>query len=248
MLEDRINNHYDTLSENDFYVLDYVQSNIKACQDMTINELSKKSATSRSSILRLTQKLGFSGFSEFKYSLKHERTESESELCYFEQTKQDLDMTDKLFHSIEKEPIYRTIKQARFIYGFATGWGQRNALEELKRYFLSMNVPIYLIPATTELNMVLDHLTEDDLVIFISLSGDVDYITKELKTLSVRHIPTLSITSLKNNHLQEQSAHHLYYQSTDLGYRFGAEHKSFIGLQLLIDLLYRGYLNYLGQD
>lgn len=244
MLKDLINKYYDQLSNNDFYVLDYVLSHLDQCATMTINELSKKCATSKSSILRLTQKLGFSGYSEFKFSLKHEVKESMTVDDFFQLSQKDIKLTEKLFHKIDKTPIYRAIEQAETLYGFATGWGQRNALEELSRYLVSCEKTLYIIPAATELNIAISRIKPTDLIIFISLSGDVENIIHELKALSIRQIPTLSITSFKNNHLAELSTYHLYYTTSDLGYHFGVEQKSFIGLQYIIDLLFRGYLNY----
>ncbi len=67
-----INKHYEQLNENDLYMLRYILEHKLECQDMSIIQLSKKINMSTSSILRMTQKLGFSGYSEFKFALKNE--------------------------------------------------------------------------------------------------------------------------------------------------------------------------------
>ncbi|WP_017473573.1 MurR/RpiR family transcriptional regulator [Amphibacillus jilinensis] len=244
MLKDLINTHYDQLSDNDFYVLDFVQSHHAQCSSMTINELSNACSISKSSILRLSQKLGFSGYSEFKFSLKREIQNVDKSSDFYALSHKDIQFTEQLYNKIDKNPIFNGIDKADSIYGFATGWGQRNALEELSRYLISCGKPMHIIPAATELNIVLSKIKPTDLVIFISLSGDVENIITVLKSLAIRAIPTLSITSFKNNHLAELSHYHLYYQSTDLGTYYGVEQKSFIGLQVMIDLLFRGFLQY----
>ena len=70
-LEGIINEHFNELNENEKAIIEYIIKNKANCQEMTIIELAKETLTSKSSILRLTQKLGFSGYSEFKYSIRN---------------------------------------------------------------------------------------------------------------------------------------------------------------------------------
>lgn len=69
-LEMLINKHYDDLNENDLSTLHYIIVHKKKCLNMSITDLSTYCNISKSSILRTTQKLGFSGFSEFNMRLK----------------------------------------------------------------------------------------------------------------------------------------------------------------------------------
>lgn len=244
MFQALIHKHADELTDNDYYILDYIERHPNDTQKMTIIALSDACMTSKSTILRLTQKLGFSGFSEFKYYLKEHATKEENPSDLFELSRYDVDYTCQLFEEMEKQPIYECIDRAHKLYGFATGFGQENALRELKRYLFTSGKHLYHLPALTEFQMALKEMTTDDFVMLISLSGDVNPILNDLKRLKAKGIPTLSITSFKNNHLAEHSTYHLYYQSTDLGTFNGHMQKSFIGLQVLIDLLFRGFLDY----
>lgn len=244
MFQALIHKHADVLTDNDYYILDYIERHPDEAKKMTIIALSDACMTSKSTILRLTQKLGFSGFSEFKYFLKEHTVKEDTPSDLFELSRYDIDYTIQLFEEIDKRPIYELIDQSKTLYGFATGFGQENALRELKRYLFTSGKHLYHLPALTEFQMALKEMTEDDLVILISLSGDVNPILNDLKRLKAKGIPTLSITSFKNNHLAEHSSYHLYYQSMDLGIFNEHKQKSFIGLQVLIDLLFRGYLNF----
>lgn len=71
-LEELINKNYNKLNENDFLVLNYIQTHKKECCDIAIEDLAKKCSISRATISRLAQKLSFSGFREFKMRLKLE--------------------------------------------------------------------------------------------------------------------------------------------------------------------------------
>lgn len=245
MIKDLMNKHYDKLTENDLDVLQYVLNHIDACSNMSILELAKVCAMSKSSILRMTQKLGFSGYSEFKYSLKNEQqTIERHHPNLFEVQIEEVEMTRKLFKNIQMESIYQHIYHAETIYGYATGWGQKNALEELSRNLTACDKKMFIIPAEREFDILLSRIKEKDLVIIISLSGDVNNIMNSVRQLSFQGVPTLSITSFKNNKLAELSTYNVYYESTKLGKYFGFEHRSFIGLFSILDLIYRGYLNF----
>lgn len=246
MLHELVNRHAEHLSDNDYHIIDYIDHHTDAVKDMTITELSGHCNISKSSILRLTKKLGFSGFSEFKFYLREAQADNQKTTAgnVFQSSEQDIKRTVQLFENQAKEKIYERIDQADTIYAYGSGWGQQNALQELNRYLISMGKHIFLIPSLKELQVSARHMTPSDLVIFVSLSGDLAEITSDLKKISHSGVPTLSITSFKNNHLAELSTYQLYFQSTDFGFAFGVDHKSFIGLHMLIDQLVRGFLSY----
>ncbi|WP_462225186.1 MurR/RpiR family transcriptional regulator [Alkalibacterium sp.] len=244
MLHELINKYAEFLTDNDYHILSYVEKEPERVANMTIMELSQQCNMSKSSILRMTKKLGFSGYSEFKYYLKESSAKNDSSGNVFELSENDIKRTVQLFDNQDKQPIYSLIDEAETIYAYGTGWGQQNALQELSRYLLSMDKRVYLIPSLRELQVASKNMSSDDLVIIASLSGDLDEVTSDLKKISHQGVPTLSITSFKNNHLAELSTYQLYFQSTDFGFAYNVAHKSFIGLHAIIDLLVRGYLDY----
>lgn len=244
MLHELINKYAEFLTDNDYHILSYVEKEPERVANMTIMELSQQCNMSKSSILRMTKKLGFSGYSEFKYYLKESSAKNDSSGNVFELSENDIKRTVQLFDNQDKQPIYSLIDEAETLYAYGTGWGQQNALQELSRYLLSMDKRVYLIPSLRELQVASKNMSSDDLVIIASLSGDIDEVTSDLKKISHQGVPTLSITSFKNNHLAELSTYQLYFQSTDFGFAYNVAHKSFIGLHAIIDLLVRGYLDY----
>ena len=61
---------YSTLSDNEKDMIQDIRNHKADVVDMPINELAKVLLSSKSSVLRLAQKLGYTGYSELKYSLK----------------------------------------------------------------------------------------------------------------------------------------------------------------------------------
>ena len=69
-LEILITQSQKNLSDMDLEILAYVVKHHKQVQNANIIDLSKAVHVSKSSVLRMTKKLGFSGYTEFKYFLK----------------------------------------------------------------------------------------------------------------------------------------------------------------------------------
>lgn len=65
-----INENYSRLNAVDMHILTYIQQNAHTCVSLSIAELARRCNVSTATVLRTTQKLNFSGYSEFKYFLK----------------------------------------------------------------------------------------------------------------------------------------------------------------------------------
>ncbi|KFN90230.1 hypothetical protein TMUPMC115_2018 [Tetragenococcus muriaticus PMC-11-5] len=68
-LEERIN-QVDSFSNTEYVLLEYLISSKSKVINMQAAELAKHTFTSPASVTRLSQKLGFSGFNEFKFVFK----------------------------------------------------------------------------------------------------------------------------------------------------------------------------------
>lgn len=248
-LEMLINKHYDDLNENDLSTLHYIIVHKKKCLNMSITDLSTYCNISKSSILRTTQKLGFSGFSEFKYALKSDlNPEEEQTKDYFKQTIMDIENTLKFFRRTDLSPIYKQLHRAEHIYAYGTGWAQRNAILELKRNFLNCNRMITDVAAKKELEVAIKFITERDLVLIVSLSGEISDIIEDIRLLKIKNVPVLSITNADFNHneLATLVPYNLYYHSSSYninsGDESGTETVSLVTLSVLCDALFHGYL------
>lgn len=78
-----LSKHYDSLSQIENQISKYIVENKSRMKEISITELAEKSYTSKSSVLRFVQKLGFSGFIEFKYLINWD--DSSNSLEYSEE-------------------------------------------------------------------------------------------------------------------------------------------------------------------
>ena len=246
-LEGIINEHFHELNENEKAIIEYIIKNKGKCQEMTIIELAKETLTSKSSILRLTQKLGFSGYSEFKYSIRKDISKQNNvgqEYDLYSMQIKDIETTKKIFEQTELTPILKQMQEAERVFCYGTGWGQRNVLADFLRSMIAVGKYPILLEAKRELEMASkSDIKPSDLLIVVSLSGDIREVEKEMGILKLKGIPIVSITSLSNNSLASLGKHNLYFQSTPV-MQGDTEIVSFLPIHLTLDSLYRKYVDY----
>lgn len=246
-LEAKINQYYNQLNDNETTIISYILQNKEKCQNISITQLANNCHTSKSSILRLTQKLGFSGFVEFKYSIKQSyETSSNIESNSIDTLMGDIEATFKLFKQTTIEPLIEKVYHSKRIYGYGTGWVQLNALNDFSRNFILSGKNTMILPSKTELKLLLPDFTKDDLIIIVSKSGDGKDISEVIKLLSLKEIPVLSITEFKNNDLASKTDYNLYFQSSDIydKHRENSSKQTFTTVNIVLDMLYRAYIQY----
>lgn len=216
---------------------------------MNIMELSNKVHCSKSSILRLTKKLGFSGYSEFKFFLK-ENYHLDTPITHDNLTQQTIDIenTLKLAKQTNFNPIVEVLYQAENVYCYGTGFCQKNALQEFSMSLLSCNKRSLVLPAKTELNLNMPLFTKKDLVIFGSLSGNTPDIQENIQMLKLRKIPILGISRFSQNYLGANADYNLFYAVTPLQIsRLNNPVESLVTMDILLDCLFRHYLEYINK-
>ena len=187
-LEELVNKHYDKLNHSDLYIWKYIFNHKKDCCNLTIDELANRCNVSRTTILRFAQKLSLKGYSELKIYLKCE-SEDFSSVC-------------------------NLMYNAKRIFVYGTGAVQSSVAAELKRIFLSGQECIYNIQGEAEADMILNTISDEDLIFLISLTGESEHVKRLAKQFKLRNVPIISITKLKNNTLARLSDENLYINTS----------------------------------
>lgn len=244
-LEALINQHYSKLNENDLHITHYMIQHKEDIKQLTITQLAEQTLTSKSSILRLTKKLGFSGFSEFKYALKTEQTSTIPNASFSSMQENDLTGTAKLFNQQQIRPIIEQFHNASRVFCYGTGWGQRDVLKDFIRSLTNLRKFPILLESLNEFEVIVDGTIEpDDLVIIVSLSGDIREAEQVTRLLKTKQIPIISITNLSNNLLASMATYNLYFQSTPIRF-LDEDMYSLLPIYQLTDALRREYVDYL---
>lgn len=216
---DLVNQNYKQLSENDLALSRFIDEHKEAVKQMNIKDFSRKSLSSKSSVIRFAQKLGFTGFGELRNFLKWETSgpEAQLQLAFREQVVRDTEKTLRYIQESNWEDIYQAIDQCRTIYLISTGVTQKSQATELQRLFLLIGKPAQIIPggdAKNEIRRILEYVNKDDLLFLLSLSGENTGLLDLLNILSIKEAKIVSITNFKDNSLSGRSDYSLYANSS----------------------------------
>ena len=245
-LDGIINQNYAKLNHLDLRILGYIQNNLHESTTLSIAKLAEKCNVSTATVLRTTQKLNFSGYSEFKYFLKSDDVQEEKQdLDAIEILNQDIAQTIKMFQQNGQiQEIYQKMDEAENIYAYGTGQGQRLMLQEMARCFLNVNKKIIIISASTELKIVKKYMSQRDLLFVASWSGNIDKYRESVVSLGIAGTSIVSITNFHKNELARMAPYNLYFQSTSIDEVMNINRSSYLTLHLVLHLLYDGYIDY----
>lgn len=204
--EHLVNTNFSKLSEADKEICAYINQHIEEIQSFTLKELSDKTYTSRSSMIRLLKKLGFTGFVDFKYSLmqpSYDVANIQNELIHL------LDSLDLSQILQSTQELHLLLTSASDIFLFSTGRDQTIQAENfanflLKRGIIATSVPLNLNSELTK--NVLDHLKEKSLLVIFSHRGENDILKTYFTPFIDSTIPIISFTAFSQGWIQSISA------------------------------------------
>lgn len=219
LFSDIVNQHYETLNEVDIQMVKYINAHPKELTTMGTNDFAKVCHSSKSSVIRFTQKLGFTGFSELRNFLKWQNNpnENEKDTAFKRRIFSDAQRTIRYLEENEWEKIYQALENSRNVYLLGTGVTQQNQAAELQRLLLLIGKPAQMIPASSQSNefkRIMENITEDDLIFVLSLSGENQHLFNVLNVLSTYHSTIVSITNMQNNLLSGRADYSLYASSS----------------------------------
>lgn len=242
-LDERFNEKRGQLGENDLFIWQYISTHRKECAALSIEALGAKCNVSRSTVLRFAQKLGFSGFSELRLTLRMEAQEIRPQPVGF------LDQTCECYHKMIEElrdkncvPLFRAIDAAENLYVFSSGMLQDAVAREIYRMFLVADKWFFPIQAGDEADALLCNVTERDFVLILSVSGESTHVLQLAKALRVRGVPTASITQRQQNSLAQLCNLRLYISTVEID--FGTDYQSAASFFILSELLFMKYMAY----
>lgn len=216
-LEEKIVSNFSKLNTTDKHIWNYINNNKQDVIHMTINELAANTNVSRTTISRFVTKIGYSGYSEFKFVLKGSIETKE----YMTDSEYE-DVCNSLIKYIEQQKNTDYIAMCQLIYNaerifvYGTGSVQKTVAKELKRLLATCHELVYEL-SSSDVDPAMFHLlNEKDVVILISLSGNNEAIIDVAQKINLQGASILSMTDFHNNKLQELSDESLYIVTPEL--------------------------------
>lgn len=200
-----VSRHFTSFTESDQQIYQSLLKYSTDIQHLTIQELAHLSYTSKSSVLRFVQKLGFQGFSDFKYSIDWLTIDVARESSTFPLS-QHITFLER---SLQKETIEKAadlLKQANLVCLLSTGEDQTLQMKNFARFLLKKGImcsQLKLNPNSEITKLVLDKLTSDQLLIVFSSSGNNPFLKKYLAPIIEKQVPIIAITAFAKSWLEE---------------------------------------------
>jgi DNA-binding MurR/RpiR family transcriptional regulator len=206
-------------SKSELKIIDYIRNNPIDPKIMTSSLLGKQLDISQSTIIRFTQKLGYSSFRAFLADISLS-SQSPSEIDVDIQANEDTEITmQRLFnqyHDVMKMTMSEKLtgqvdaavdlmKKSRRIVFFAVA-GSSNMGEYFATHLIRYNMMVnHSYDVHTSLYLI-TQCTAEDLIIIISESGETDEIKMAINACKQLNITILAITDRRKNTLSEAAA------------------------------------------
>lgn len=244
-LEERFNENYHRFTENEQYICRYLLEHKAKCARMSITEFAGNCHVSQSMLVRFAKKNGLSGYGELKARLRMEEEVKESREGELLETVTDSyhKMMDELMRR-DMTPLFEKIYKAGRVFVYGSGSAQTRAASEMKRIFLPVK-EMFHINGHDMRQALSKVLTDKDMAVIISLSGESEATIGLAEELRLRRVPVLSITRMGNNTLASICDENLYIHSIKLPARYGIEYEISTPYFILIEYLYLSYQDYL---
>ncbi|GIN11032.1 RpiR family transcriptional regulator [Shouchella clausii] len=232
--------NYEELTVSEKRVLSYIMENQDQIPHIKINDLAEATFVSKTVIINLAQKLDFSGFREMKYYISQKILEKmsaqeTSTVLYRERLKQSIDKTFSLVTEDQLQKTAAKIKAAKNVFIMARGTSKAVGYY-LEHLLLTIGIQCIFIKDYNLSEVFTDFVAEDDIVIFISLSGGTKKIIDTAKKIHLKKAEMISITSFKTNELTRYTTNNLFCY-TDKTNTSKNDTISRTGFFLTIDLL-----------
>ena len=243
-----------SLSTNELAVLRYVYDNIHAVCDMSIQEMAKNVSYSTSTILRFCKKLGFSGFSEFKYALKGEiksahlpkeiPSDTLNHKVIVDTMCSDVEATSHLLSEDLLDTSFRYLDSDLPIYLWMPGGLTSVLVDYLEKLLFAIGRQnVYTIDSSKTANHIIRNLDANNILFVISTTGSFAPTLKLVKLANMNNMPVISITPYTDNTIANLSTVNFRFFANQRENK-GAENTSRLPIFYTIDMIIRNYINH----
>ncbi|OYN65924.1 MurR/RpiR family transcriptional regulator [Bacillus safensis] len=195
---------YQTLSETERYLLNYIHKHLEDISTLSIVTLSERANVSTATIVRLMKKIGYNCYTSFKYRLKQEKkmTDASDQLKNIDEdiklairkNEEEVLKTIQLQSIGQIEDAVQKIHNADKIYIFGRGFSEMIAKE--------MTIKLQLIGKTCEVHddpniirLKSRDIEKSELAIFVSLNGETAELVEACQNLSMKQVTTITVTT-----------------------------------------------------
>ena len=250
-----------SFTESEQTFIDFIFNHPYDVIQLNLQQLSKTSYVSISTIYRVMEKLEINGLNQLKLqiseSLKNNENLKNIDYNYpFQKTNthyqiltQMLELYDQTLKNtinlIDLDVLLHTVqalKKANNIYIFPS-IGNYFMAESFQQNMLEIGVKVDVIKEAYYQHWHVQLCDENDIVMLISYAGRTPQIMDIVHDLNKKNIPIILISSTIHTRIDQFAKYHLYFSSYEDSEEKIASFSSRISLQYLLDCIYACYFN-----
>ena len=250
-----------SFTESEQTFIDFIFNHPYDVIQLNLQQLSKTSYVSISTIYRVMEKLEINGLNQLKLqiseSLKNNENLKNIDYNYpFQKTNthyqiltQMLELYDQtlknMINLIDLDVLLHTVqalKKANNIYIFPS-IGNYFMAESFQQNMLEIGVKVDVIKEAYYQHWHVQLCDENDIVMLISYAGRTPQIMDIVHDLNKKNIPIILISSTIHTPIDQFAKYHLYFSSYEDSEEKIASFSSRISLQYLLDCIYACYFN-----
>lgn len=189
-------------------ILEYIVENIEDIQDMGVRDVAQATFTSPSSVIRLSKKLDYTGYTDMYYSLLP--IVKKSETAAYETNSTILDynfseiLTDVSEEKIEEFNQHIFEKSDKYIFIYATGFSSLIA-EYIYKKLLVLGRKAIISSGSDSIGIFENNLDDISSMLVVSKSGETNQVYNKLMKASEADIYTISFTQDSDNRIAKLS-------------------------------------------
>lgn len=239
LIEERIRKFEYKLNDTDDQIIEYILQHKQEVAKLSIQSLADKLYTVPNTVIRLSKKLGYDGYSQLKNSLKEELSESQDlpqDDLHF-----NIKQTFNILDMAKIKMICDMLCEAKKVIFFGVGDSvpfcemmvkNLKVAGILSEFYLHRHDMVYAI----------NQAKKDDIVYLISLSGETPQVLEMAKLAKDKGTRVISLTHFYENSLQKLADVNLFCYSPKKmlnGYNVTDKTSVMIILQVLSENLWR---------
>ncbi|KKI94026.1 RpiR family transcriptional regulator [Bacillus sp. SA1-12] len=210
LFSERVQKYEYKLNDTDDQIVEYIMQNKNDVTTISIQALASLLYTVPNTITRLSKKLGYDGYSQLKNSLKEEinKTVNTQEDSFYFTINKTISLIDMEIISI----VAKMLQRARRIIFFGVGDTAPFCELMVKNTRIVGKQADYYVHRH-EILYGINQLEKQDVVFFLSLSGETKEVLEMAQLGKEREVQTISLTHFNRNSLQQITDVNLYCYS-----------------------------------
>ncbi len=196
------------LTHTELQVLNYIIDNIDDVLKMGVRGVAKNNFTSTSTIMRLSKKLGYSGFLEMQYNLlsliRNQSKDNFNDSSFIESLNMNSLLEENSTEAINDFIDILLTDDHKFIFIYANGFSGIVA-EYVNKKLLVMGKRCIMSNGTDSVGVFENNLDFVSAIIVISKSGETPMVLNKVKTAKEHNIKVVSFTNEIENSISKIS-------------------------------------------